>query len=62
MQSNTPKIKGIAARMGRWSAAHRKLAIGGWLVFLLVAVFIGKSVAPKELDRHRQVRGRVRPR
>ena len=49
MQNNTPKIKGIAARMGRWSAAHRKLAIGGWLVFLVLAVFIGQSVAPKEL-------------
>ncbi len=27
----------IAARMGRWSAAHRKTAILGWLAFVVVA-------------------------
>ncbi len=27
----------IAARMGRWSAAHRKTAIFGWLAFVVVA-------------------------
>ncbi|HMN98810.1 MAG TPA: MMPL family transporter [Miltoncostaeaceae bacterium] len=31
----------IAARMGRWSAAHRRTAIIGWLVFVLVAFAIG---------------------
>ena len=59
-QSNTPKVKGIAARMGRWSAAHRKTAIGGWLLFLVLAVFIGQNVAPNELKGADQVRRRVR--
>ena len=27
----------VAARMGRWSAGHRKLAIWGWLAFVIVA-------------------------
>ena len=29
--------RNIAARMGRWSAAHRKTAIIGWLAFVIVA-------------------------
>jgi RND superfamily putative drug exporter len=49
VQPNTTKIKGIAARAGKWSATHKKLAIGGWLLFLVLALFIGNSVAPKQL-------------
>ncbi|MGE3141486.1 MAG: MMPL family transporter, partial [Thermoleophilia bacterium] len=29
--------RNLAARMGRWSVAHRKTAIFGWLVFVVVA-------------------------
>jgi uncharacterized membrane protein YdfJ with MMPL/SSD domain len=39
----------IAARAGRWSAQHRKKAIVGWLVFVILAVFIGGSVGTKTL-------------
>ena len=28
----------IAARMGRWSARHRKTAIFGWLAFVIAVV------------------------
>ena len=31
----------LAARMGRWSARHRKIAIFGWLAFVIAAVVIG---------------------
>src|SRR4051812_49223300 len=44
--SSTPRNKipgGIAARAGRWSAAHRKTAIFGWLAFVLVALVAGMS-------------------
>jgi uncharacterized membrane protein YdfJ with MMPL/SSD domain len=34
----------IAGRMGRWSAHHRKIAIFGWLAFVLVAFAIGMFV------------------
>jgi len=34
--------------MGRWSAQHRKMAIFGWLAFVLVAAFIGMSAIPTE--------------
>jgi RND superfamily putative drug exporter len=50
--SSTPRTKtppgGIAARAGRWSAAHRKTAIFGWLAFVLVALFAGMSSGAKD--------------
>jgi len=33
----------VAARMGSWSAYHRKTAIIGWLLFVVAAVVIGSS-------------------
>jgi uncharacterized membrane protein YdfJ with MMPL/SSD domain len=43
------RVRGIAARMGHWSATHRKLAIWGWLVFVLVAVLIGRALPQNKL-------------
>jgi uncharacterized membrane protein YdfJ with MMPL/SSD domain len=45
------RTNNIAARAGRWSAQHRKKAIVGWLVFVILAVFIGGSVGTKTLDQ-----------
>ena len=42
--------RNIAARMGRWSASHRKLAILGWLAFVLSAVVVGTAVGQKTID------------
>ncbi len=33
--------KNVAARMGRWSATHRKTAIFGWLAFVVAAFAVG---------------------
>jgi uncharacterized membrane protein YdfJ with MMPL/SSD domain len=41
--------KNIAARAGRWSAQHRRKAIVGWLVFVILAVFAGGSVGTNTL-------------
>jgi uncharacterized membrane protein YdfJ with MMPL/SSD domain len=41
--------KNIAARMGRWSASHRKLAIFGWLAFVLSAIVVGTAVGQKTI-------------
>ncbi len=41
----------IAARMGRWSASHRKLAIFGWLAFVLTALVVGTAVGQKTIDQ-----------
>jgi uncharacterized membrane protein YdfJ with MMPL/SSD domain len=38
---------GIAARAGRWSARHKKTAIIGWLVFVLVALMAGNMTGTK---------------
>ena len=42
--------KNLAARAGRWSAAHRKTAIFGWLAFVIVAFVIGGNLGTKTLD------------
>ena len=40
----------IAARMGRWSATHRKTAIFGWLAFVIASVVLGGAVGTKYLE------------
>ena len=39
----------LAARAGHWSARHRKLAIGGWLVFVIAAFVAGNMIGTKTL-------------
>jgi RND superfamily putative drug exporter len=41
----------VAARMGRWSARHRKTAIFGWLAFVIVAVVLGMGAGLKQIDQ-----------
>jgi uncharacterized membrane protein YdfJ with MMPL/SSD domain len=40
----------LAASMGRWSAAHWKVATFGWLAFVVVAFAIGGAVGTKDAD------------
>ncbi|HEU5279463.1 MAG TPA: MMPL family transporter [Gaiellaceae bacterium] len=42
----------IAARMGRWSATHRKKAIFGWLAFVVLSIAIGMVVGTKQIDHN----------
>ena len=39
----------LAARAGRWSAAHWKTATFGWLTFVAAAVAIGSVVGTRQL-------------
>jgi RND superfamily putative drug exporter len=41
----------IAARMGRWSAAHWKTAVFGWLAFIVAAVVVGHMAGTKQIDQ-----------
>ena len=41
----------LAARMGRWSAAHWKTATFGWLGLVVVAFALGGAVGTKTLDQ-----------
>jgi uncharacterized membrane protein YdfJ with MMPL/SSD domain len=42
--------KNLAARLGRWSASHRKTAALGWILFVVLATVIGGSVGQRNLD------------
>ena len=42
----------IAARMGRWSARHRKTAIFGWLAFVVASFAIGTAVGMQTIDQN----------
>jgi uncharacterized membrane protein YdfJ with MMPL/SSD domain len=44
------KPRNLAARAGRWSATHRKTAIVGWLVFVVLATLVGGKVGQKTLE------------
>jgi RND superfamily putative drug exporter len=39
----------VAARMGRWSATHRKTAIFGWLAFVVAVFLLGSFVGTTKL-------------
>ena len=40
----------VAARMGRWSARHRKIAIWGWLAFVIASFVVGMAVGLRTID------------
>jgi RND superfamily putative drug exporter len=42
--------RGIAARMGAWSAANRKKAIFGWFALIIIATVLGGAVGTKQLE------------
>jgi uncharacterized membrane protein YdfJ with MMPL/SSD domain len=50
---------GIAAAMGGWSARHRWAAVGGWMLFVVLAMFIGQAAGRVEIDQDRSVPGEV---
>src|SRR3954447_25329527 len=40
----------LAGRIGRWSAHHRKTAIAGWMVFVVLAYLAGGAVGTDQLS------------
>src|SRR4051795_13545698 len=51
MSSPSPQPStAIAARMGRWSATHRKAAIFGWLGFVVFAIVVGMTVSQNKIS------------
>jgi uncharacterized membrane protein YdfJ with MMPL/SSD domain len=49
--------RNLAARMGRWSASHKKTAIFGWLAFVIAAFAIGNALGTKQLDEDKSGSG-----
>ncbi len=39
--------RNIAARAGRWSARHRRIAVLGWIAFVVAAFMVGGNVGTK---------------
>jgi RND superfamily putative drug exporter len=48
---NTASHTNLAARMGHWSASHRKTAIFGWLAFVIASIVIGTAVGQHTIDK-----------
>jgi uncharacterized membrane protein YdfJ with MMPL/SSD domain len=48
--SRTSQKSNLAARMGRWSAAHWKTATFGWLALVVVAFAVGNLVTTKNVN------------
>jgi uncharacterized membrane protein YdfJ with MMPL/SSD domain len=48
------RTRNVAARMGRWSAQHRKKAFFGWLAFVIAAVMIGGAIGTNTLEDEEQ--------
>ncbi len=44
------KSRNLAARTGRWSAQHRKTAILGWILFVVLAAVVGGKVGQSDID------------
>jgi uncharacterized membrane protein YdfJ with MMPL/SSD domain len=42
--------RNLTARIGRWSAQHRKAAIFGWVAFVVLAVVVGGRIGQNDLD------------
>jgi uncharacterized membrane protein YdfJ with MMPL/SSD domain len=49
--------RNLAARAGRWSATHRKTAILGWILFVVLATVIGGKVGLNDIDESAQGSG-----
>ncbi len=49
--SEPARSRNVAARMGRWSASHKKTAIFGWIGFVAIAFVLGNAIGTKQLDQ-----------
>jgi uncharacterized membrane protein YdfJ with MMPL/SSD domain len=49
--------RGIAERVGAWSAAHRKTAILGWIAFVAAALAVGGSIGTQQLTGAESIPG-----
>ncbi|MDG4859466.1 MMPL family transporter [Streptomyces sp. T-3] len=52
-----PRVRGIAARAGGWSARHRWAAVGIWVLFVVLAMGIGGAVGQADVENSEQLKG-----
>ncbi|HUO71746.1 MAG TPA: MMPL family transporter [Solirubrobacteraceae bacterium] len=46
------QTRNVAARAGKWSAEHRRIAIFGWLAFVAVMIVLGGAIGTKHIDQN----------
>ena len=49
--------RGVAARVGSWSARHKKSVLAGWLTFVVLSVVLGGMVGTNKLTKADQFTG-----
>src|SRR4051794_29011910 len=49
--------KGLAARLGGWSARHKKTVLVGWFVFVALAVMVSRFIPANKLTKADQFTG-----
>ncbi|MFL5913954.1 MAG: MMPL family transporter, partial [Gaiellaceae bacterium] len=54
------ETRNLAARAGHWSAHHRKLAIWGWVAFVIVCVLAGSAAGLRHIKEEDQGNGEAR--
>ena len=42
----------VAGRAGKWSAEHRRIAILGWLAFVVAAIALGSAIGTKHISQN----------
>src|SRR5436190_19787632 len=52
---DTPK--GLAARLGGWSARHKKSVLAGWFVFVALAMLVSNVIPANQLTKADQFTG-----
>ena len=57
MTATPARPAGIAARVGGWSARHKKSVLAGWIVFVVLAVVLGGAVGARKLTTADQYTG-----
>jgi uncharacterized membrane protein YdfJ with MMPL/SSD domain len=54
---HTGTKRGVAARVGSWSARHKKSVLAGWLAFVVLSVVLGGMVGTNKLTKADQFTG-----
>ncbi|MER5895003.1 MMPL family transporter [Streptomyces sp. NPDC001876] len=58
-RKGTPRVHGIAARAGGWSARHRWAAVGIWVLFVVLAMGLGTAAGRVDVKDSKAMSGEV---
>ncbi|MFG2558860.1 MMPL family transporter [Streptomyces sp. NPDC048496] len=58
-RTGAPRVRGIAARAGGWSARHRWAAVTVWVLFVVLAMGLGSAAGRVDVKESDQLSGEV---